>query len=568
LADADAMDRARRALRPSLAAVGVFSLVINLLMLTSSLYMMQLFDRVLASRNLDTLAYLSLAAGIAVATLAVLDGVRAMVLLRAGIFLDHALGAPAFLRAIDARARLAPYQSEALRDLAHLRGFVTSPTAASLFDAPWTPVYLAAVFLLHPVMGLVTLAAALVLGGLAWAGDRATRSAVERGGRHGAASMRWAEASLRNAEIVDALGMGRGMTRRWARDADIGREWQERAGTRIAWISATSRLVRIGVQIGIMGVGAWLVLNQQLTGGAMMAGAIIMGRALAPIESLISGWKHVAAARAANGRLARFFAEPPRRTAGTPLPPPTGRVTVERLVYAAPGGETPILKGIGLSLQPGQALAVIGPTAAGKTTFARCLVGVLRPTSGAVRLDGADVFDWPRDAFGRHVGYVPQDVELFPGTVAENITRLGLFPEDAAVEAAQRAGCHEMILRLPRGYETEVGDAGQRLSGGQRQRVALARAMAGRPRLLVLDEPNANLDGEGEAALVRCVQAARADGATVLVISHRPSVIQACDHVMVLRDGAVEMLGPSAEVMQALMRRNAAGAPRIAEARP
>jgi ATP-binding cassette subfamily C protein/ATP-binding cassette subfamily C protein EexD len=316
---------------------------------------------------------------------------------------------------------------------------------------------------------------------------------------------------------------------------------------------AATKFFRLAVQIGILGAGAYLVLQQELTAGASIAGSIIMGRALAPVEQMIGGWKQLVQARQSFRRLQAFLSLPRLRPPGLPLPDPTGKLAVERVSYAFPGQGVAMIKGVNFSLAPGESLAIIGPSAAGKTTLIRLLIGTLPASAGTVRLDGADVYQWMREDFGRHVGYLPQDVELFDGTVFQNIARMAEAGPEAVYEAAQLAGCHEMILRLPNGYETEIGDGGQYLSGGQRQLIGLARAMFGRPKFVVLDEPNSNLDGDSEAALTQALERLKAQGTTVVLVSHRPTLVQGVDKVLLLKDGAMEMFGPRAEVLKRLM---------------
>ena len=381
--------------------------------------------------------------------------------------------------------------------------------------------------------------------------------------------MRTVDGALRNAEVIDAMGLTDGVLRRWAGLSHEALSLQSLASDRAAAIQGAAKFVRLFVQTAILGVGAWLVIRQEVSGGAMIAGSIIMGRALAPVEQAIGTWKQMIQAREAYRRLAAFLALPPLRAEGMPLPAPEGRLSVEGVCFGLPGKPL-ILKSVSFKADPGEAICIIGPSAAGKSSLARLLVGVRSPLTGIVRLDGADIFTWPKSDLGRHVGYLPQDVELFSGTIRENIARLGEADPADVVAAARMANCHDMILKLEKGYDTEIGEAGVRLSGGQRQRIALARAVFGRPRLVILDEPNASLDGEGEEALNRAIAALKACGSTVIVIGHRPSLLQEVTKVLVLVAGQVEMFGPRAEVMERLTRRNvqpvATGIPARAQA--
>jgi ATP-binding cassette subfamily C protein/ATP-binding cassette subfamily C protein EexD len=329
---------------------------------------------------------------------------------------------------------------------------------------------------------------------------------------------------------------------------------QQSAADRAGVIMGLTKFFRLTVQIAVLGAGALLVLENALTAGAMIAGSIIMGRALAPVEQMIGAWKQLVSARQSYRRLSAHLTLPRIRPGGMPLPEPSGRLALERVTYAFPGTNVPIIKGVGFALEPGDSCAIIGPSAAGKTTLIRLVIGVLEPNAGTVRLDGANVFQWLREDFGRHVGYLPQDVELFDGTVVENIARMGTPDPDSVFAAAKLAGCHEMILKLPKGYETEIGESGTFLSGGQRQMIGLARALYGRPKLVVLDEPNSNLDGDGEQALLRALEHIKQAGTTVVLVSHRPALVQGVDKVVVLRDGMVEMFGPRQEVLKRLLQ--------------
>ncbi len=545
--------RALQACRSQFILVGVFSGVVNLLQLTTSIYMMQVFDRVLSSRALDTLLYLSLIAILATAVLAILEGVRSKVMQRIGSWVEHRVAPEGFVRALESTLRGRPYRMEALRDLAVCRGYLGSPGALSLYDVPWVPIYIGVIFLLHPVMGFIALGGAVVLFGLTLASEIATSALLKEANTAGMASQRRADAISRNAEVIDSMGMLPSVIGRWRESVAAMTVPQQRAADRASFLVSMTKFCRLTVQIGILGAGAYLVLQQELTSGASIAGSIIMGRALAPVEQMIGGWKQLVSARQSFRRLQSFLAMPRLRPPGLPLPEPVGKVSVERVSYAFPGQGVAMIKGVNFSLAPGESLAVIGPSAAGKTTLIRLLIGTLPPSAGTVRLDGADVYQWMREDFGRHVGYLPQGVELFDGTVFRNIARMAEAEPEQVYEAAKLAGCHDMILRLPNGYETEIGDSGQYLSGGQRQLIGLARAMFGRPKLVVLDEPNSNLDGDSEAALTQALERLKAQDTTVILVSHRPTLVQGVDKVLLLKDGAMEMFGPRAEVLKRLM---------------
>ncbi|WP_237216202.1 type I secretion system permease/ATPase [Falsiroseomonas oryziterrae] len=548
------LSQAVAACRRQLVAVAVFSGMVNLLQLTVSIYMMQVFDRVLSTRSLDTLYYLTAIALFALLVMAILDGLRGQVMQRIAAWVEGKAAPEAFIRAIEAQLRNRPYRMEALRDLGVCRSWLGSPASLTLFDVPWVPIFLAVIFLLHPTLGWIALMGALTLFVLTLANEWATGALVRQASTGAIASQRRAESIVRNAEVIDSMGMNGAVLQRWREGLAATLPPQERAADRAAILLSITRFFRLAVQVAVLGVGAWLVLEQQLTAGASIAASIIMGRALAPVEQMIGGWKQLVQARQAYRRLLSFLALPRLRPPGMPLPEPTGRVSVERVTFGFPGQPVAIVKGVSFSLTPGESLAVIGPSAAGKTTLIRLLIGTLQPSAGSVRLDGADVFTWMREDFGRHVGYLPQDVELFDGSVFRNIARMADAEPEAVFEAARVAGCHEMILRLPQGYDTEIGDGGQHLSGGQRQLIGLARAMFGTPKLVVLDEPNSNLDGDAEQALIAGLHDLKRRGTTVVLVSHRPTLVQGVDKVLLLRDGAVEAFGPRAEVLKRLMQ--------------
>jgi len=551
------LSKALASCKQQLIAVALFSGVVNVLQLTVSLYMMQVFDRVLSSRSLDTLYYLTIIAMFALLVMAVLDGLRGQVMQRIASWVEGKAAPEAFIRAIESQLRGRPYRMEALRDLSMCRGWLGSPASLTMFDVPWVPIYLAVIFALHPVLGWIAFGGALILFVLTLANEWATGSLLRQASTAGMASQRRAESIVRNAEVIDSMGMAPAVLTRWREGLASSMPPQERAADRAAMLLSITRFFRLTVQVAVLGVGAWLVLEQQLTAGASIAASIIMGRALAPVEQMIGGWKQLVQARQAFRRLTGFMALPRIRPPGMALPEPTGRIAAERVTFGFPGQPVAIIKGISFNLAAGESLAIIGPSAAGKTTLIRLLIGTLQASAGTVRLDGADVFTWQREDFGRYVGYLPQDVELFDGTVILNIGRMRDAEPELVFEAARLAGCHEMILRLPQGYDTEIGDGGQHLSGGQRQLIGLARAMFGNPHFVVLDEPNSNLDGDAEQALILGLEMLKSRGCTVVLVSHRPTLVQGVDKVLLMRDGAAEAFGPRAEVLKRL----AQGAP-------
>jgi ATP-binding cassette subfamily C protein/ATP-binding cassette subfamily C protein EexD len=548
------LSKAVTACKRHLVAVGVFSGMVNLLQLTVSIYMMQVFDRVLSTRSMDTLYYLTAIAMFALLVMAALDGLRGQVMQRIAGWIEGKAAPEAFMRAIESQLRNRPYRMEALRDLSMVRNWLGSPASLTLFDVPWVPIFLAVILILHPILGLIAVVGAVLLFLLTLANEWATGALVRQASTGAMASQRRAESIVRNAEVIDSMGMGPAVMQHWREGLSASLPPQERAADRAAFLLSLTRFFRLAVQVAVLGVGAWLVLQQEVTAGASIAASIIMGRALAPVEQMIGGWKQLVQARQAYRRLLGFLSLPRLRPPGMALPEPTGRMGVERVTFGFPGQPVAIIKGVSFGLTAGESLAVIGPSAAGKTTLIRLLIGTLQPSAGTVRLDGADVFTWMREDFGRYVGYLPQDVELFDGTVMRNIARMGEPDPDGVFEAARIAGCHEMILRLPQGYDTEIGDGGQHLSGGQRQLIGLARAMYGSPKLVVLDEPNSNLDGDAEQALIRGLEELKKRGTTVILVSHRPTLVQGVDKVLLMRDGAVEAFGPRAEVLKRLVQ--------------
>lgn len=538
-------------IRRSLVVAIVFSLAINLLILTAPLYMLQVFDSVLSSRSVDTLLLLSLIAVLALLTLAVLDGLRSHLLLRLGTWFERELSGPV-LRAhiFAALASNAPATTEGLRSLGTLRGFMGGPGIAPLMDAPWAPVFLLIIFLLHPTLGWVAFAGAVGLFSLALLNERATRKPLAVAGRGSSIALRSADAAVRNADVIEAMGMAGRIVDRWRQQENDGAlEHLSLASARSGTISAASKFIRLLVQIGVMGTGAYLFIAGELTPGGMIAGSVLVGRALAPVEQSIAGWRQFIGARAAYDRISKLLAGTRPHATGTSLPRPKGALSAEGLTFVHPGNRKAAVRGVSFTLAPGESLGLIGPTAAGKSTLARLLVGSLRPSAGHARIDGMDVTEWPADDRGQYVGYVPQDVELFPGTVKENIARLCNGVDEDVFSAARRAHAHDLVMRLPKGYDTEIGDGGAGLSGGQKQRIALARALYGNPVLVILDEPNANLDGEGEAALLAVIKQLKAEGTTVVMVAHRPSLLRDVDKILVLKEGQLAGFGPRDEVM-------------------
>lgn len=539
------------ACRGGFVAIAIFSMCINLLMLTAPLYMLQLFDRVLASRSGDTLVLLTIIAATAILTLALLDAVRGQAMVRIGSWLDRRVSGEVLSASIAATLdKGADPSIQGLRDLQTFRTFLTGPAVFPIMDAPWTPMFLAVIFMLHPILGFLSLGGAVILFSLALANELTTRKLLLLSGGASIRALHQAEAAVRNADVIEAMGMMPSLIRRWHQRNTESIKLQALASQRSGSITAASKFIRLVLQIGILGVGAWLAIQQELSPGSMIAASIIMGRALAPVEQAIGSWRSAIAARNAYHRVRQQLAEAVPRGQGMPLPPPTGALAVEGLSYIHPGSENPVLRNVEFALQPGEVMGLIGPSAAGKTTLARLMVGNLRPRAGHVRLDGAEISAWDPEDRGQYIGYLPQDVELFAGTVRENIARMSEGSPESVVAAARLADVHEIVLGLQGGYDAEIGQGGMVLSGGQRQRLALARAVYGNPKFVVLDEPNANLDHVGEEALVRTIDTLKESGVTLVVIAHRPSVLRHVDKILVLRDGQVQMFGPRDEVMQ------------------
>ncbi len=536
-----------------LVAIGAFSFFVHLLVLAVPLYSLQVYDRVLSSRSEETLVWLTLITVLAIAVLAVIDGLRSRILVRLSGWLERQLAAP--LLGLNFRGRLAaPGQqlsddARGLEDLAALRQFLTGPGAISLFDAPWMPLYLVVICLLHPALGVIAAGGAVLLFATGVVNELATRRPLtEANVAHGDALSR-VRSFLRGADVVRALGMVQPVMRRWQRDEERVLQLQARASDRAGAIQSFAKFSRLFIQIAIVGMGALLAIEREITPGALIAAAIIVSRALAPAENLIGSWRSVIGAQTAYRRIARRLGRNDAPGPAVQLPPPQGRIDVENVSLLVPGVDRAILHNVRFSLSPGESLGIIGPSAAGKSTLARVILGLVPTSAGTVRIDGSDINTWDRDRLGRYVGYMSQEAQLFHGTIAENIARLGELDDERVIAAARFAGAHEMILRLPRGYDTLMEPNGPSLSGGQRQLVALARAFYGAPRLVVLDEPNSNLDRDGEAALLQTLERAREAGITTIVIAHRTNVLAKLDKLMILRDGRVVMFGPRAEVL-------------------
>ena len=536
--------------RTHFTAAAFFSLVINLLMLAPALFMLQVFDRVVSSRSVETLVMLFLLTLMALLVMAYLDAIRTRLLARAAMKLERLLGPRILSNMLRQSARSNRTQSlHGLRDINALRTFLTGPGIVAVFDVPWVPLFIALIFLFHPLLGAVALGGALLLVSLTVLNERLSRRSIESMQTDARLAGRFVDQSLGNAEVVGALGMVDNVTQDWREKSQKVLQSQFEANQIGSFLTSTTRFLRQMLQVVMLAAGAWLTIEQIATPGVMIAATIILGRALAPIEALTAGWKSLVEARGAYQRLAKVIESEPETADQMDLPAPKGGLSVESLVFGFRGQDLPIIRRVSFELAPGESLAIVGPSPAGKSTLARLLVGVWHPISGAVRLDGADIRSWPRERLGPHIGYLPQNVEIFAGTVAENIARLGTVDSEEVIKAATRANAHEMILALPQGYDTAVGEGGALLSAGQRQRIALARALYGNPKLVVLDEPNSNLDTRGEAALADAIRLLKAEGVTLVAITHRLPLVSAVDKVMVLMHGAIEKFGTLAEVM-------------------
>jgi ATP-binding cassette subfamily C protein len=531
-------------------------MIINLLMLTGPLFMLQIYDRVLTSRSLETLTALTILVAVLLVFLGILELIRSRILVRIGRFLDERVGAVTYDAVLaHALSRTPQMGTQPLRDLDTVRTFASGPGPAAFFDVPWTPIFLVVIFLFHPWLGWLATAGAVVLFLFALANEVWTRTKLTNAAQASVAGNTMAEEARQTAEAIVAMGMTDAMRNRWLGMRNISLTAHQVAADRGGSISAASRVLRLFLQSGVLALGAYLAVRQEITPGTMIAASIIGARALAPIEQAIVHWRGFHAARKAYRQLALALAKLPGKHEGLRLPAPRGHVSVEGLAIAAPGTNQAVIGGINFSLKPGTALGILGPTGCGKTTLARALVGVWPPARGTVRLDGAELEHWRSDQLGRAIGYLPQHVELFSGTVAQNISRFDAEPNhEFIVDASRQADVFDLILRLPDGYDSLIGESGLALSAGQRQRIGLARALYGQPALVVLDEPNASLDAEGEAAVIHAIEALKEKGSTVVVIAHRPSAIRAVDQILFLTEGKQVAFGPRDEVLARILK--------------
>lgn len=540
-----------RACKSSFIFVGFFSFFINFLMLIPSFYMLQVYERVLPSNSLMTLAMLTLIMAMLMLTMGALEWVRSRIMVRVSTRLDVLLSPEVYRASFRQALETGGMNTSAqpMGDLTGLRQFMTGNGLFAFFDAPWLPVYIGVMFFFHPWYGWVAVASAIVLLLLALLNEKLTSKALGDANKEYMAASLLTTKNLRNAEVIESMGMLQSLVARWKKRQANVLTLQAVASDWGGLVSSLSKTFRVLIQSLILGLGAYLAIEQEINPGVMIAGSILLGRALAPIDLVIGSWKGFVSARSQYARLNEVLdkvrAEPERM----PLPAPKGSLQVENLLVTAPGGRTPIIKGINLSVPAGGVVGVIGPSASGKSTLARALLGVWAPLQGVVRLDGADINNWDKHLLGPYVGYLPQDIELFEGTISENIARFGEVDPEKVVQAAQIAGVHNMVLQLPEGYDTVIGATGVNLSGGQRQRIGLARAVYGSPRLIVLDEPNSNLDEAGEQALAGAIQQLKATGATIFIITHRSGILAQVEHLLVLKMGTVVAFGPREKVL-------------------
>lgn len=544
-----------RAIVPVFFTAIFFGFFINLLLFVSPLYMLQIYDRVITSRSEVTLLGLTVIAALLICIYAVLETLRSRLLVRAGLLYDQNIAEPVFNAVHRANLRLpSGAHVQGLRDLDTLREFLTGSGLIAMCDAPWFPLFVFACFLLHPWFGYLAIIGACVTLALALLNEKMTKGQLNAATGSSMMANQSAQSMLRNTEVLQAMGMLTAIRKSWAVHHDRTLTLQASASDRAGAIVATTKFFRLFLQTAILGTGAYLVIQRELSPGGMIAGSILIGRTLQPIEIAVGNWKGFVAARGAFSRIRGLFVIAGAENKRMSLPRPRGGLRVSELIAAAPGpNNPPIITNVTFALEPGEILGVVGPSAAGKSTLARVLVGVWPALRGAVRLDGSDLSHWNPEELGRHVGYLPQDVELFSGTIAENIARFQDVNPEEVIFAARLAGCHELIQRMPQGYNTQIGEGGQALSGGQRQRIGLARALYAKPSLIVLDEPNANLDSAGEEALLAAAQKLKEMSVTVVIITHKINILAVVDKILILTDGVVQAFGAREVVLQRLI---------------
>ncbi|MCB1648386.1 MAG: type I secretion system permease/ATPase [Pseudomonadales bacterium] len=544
-----------RAVRHYFIYAGLFSAAINILMLVPILYMMQVYDRVISSGSLSTLGMLTLIMVFLMSAMGGFEWVRSRILISASNRIETSLRE----RVFDATFKQSLYTggmatSQPNNDLSQLRQFMTGNGLFAFFDAPWFPIYVIIMFLFHPWFGVVAIIAGIGMVALAYTTEKVTTAKLKDANMEANLVNNQINGSLRNAEVIAAMGMIGDIRNRQQQRADKVLFLQTDASKWAGILGNIAKSFRMITQSLILGLGALLALEHEISPGMMIAGSLLLGRALAPIDMLVGTWKGFSVARAQYERLGQLLEKIPADADTMSLPVPQGNLSVEQIYVTPPGAKAPVVRGVSLELAAGEALGIVGPSASGKSTLARALLGIWPTAGGKVRLDGADIFAWNRRELGPHIGYLPQDIELFDGTISENICRFGPLDAEKIVEAAQLSGVHELILRLPNGYDTVIGGNGGILSGGQRQRIGLARAVYGNPKLLILDEPNSNLDDQGEKELVLALQRVKAQGCTIVVITHRTMVLASVDKMLVMKDGAAVAFGPREQVLASLMQ--------------
>ena len=552
----DAPRTLKEVLRPisfALISTAAFSIGINILMLVSPLYLMQVFDRVISSAHLNTLFWLTVVAVGCVAVYGLLDIVRGRMLSKIGIWLECNV-TDRLIRAGMVSARSGDKNSsQPLHDLAQVRSFLSGPAVQALFDTPWVFIFVAILWFIHPWYGVFAVVSVGVLLALAVITEIMTHKRARDAGEDHQAAVVGVESALRNAEAIHAMGMIDAVLARWRKRHSQASSRQNVLNDRIAALSGLSKFFRMAVQLAVIAIGAVLVVEGQVTGGTLIAASILLGRALAPVDQAIGSWKQITSIRSCWRRVNAALTWSAGETEHTRLPEPVGHLSVEGVMYRVPGAADALLSNITFEVRPGESMAIVGPSAAGKSLLCKLILGIATPTLGSVRIDDAEVNTWNAEDLRPHIGYLPQEISLFPGTVGENIARMSDASAEDIVAAAKLADVHQMILRLPNGYQTDVGEFGHLLSGGQRQRIGLARAVFGKPRLIVLDEPNSNLDPAGEAALVRAISELKKRGCAVVIVSHKLGIVQQLDKTLLLQNSTVQAIGPSHEVLSILM---------------
>jgi ATP-binding cassette subfamily C protein EexD len=562
--------------KKSFIVAGFFSFFINLLMLVPPLYMLQLYDRVITSRSESTLIMLTGIVVVLFITMALLEIVRSKLLIKVGNKLDAILSERVFNMLFELANKFPGKASSIpLSDLTQIRQFMTGNGLFAFFDAPWMPIYIAVLFMFHIYFGIFAIFAAIVLLVFTIVNEYSTKEKLSEANSYGRASTMYVDSNIRNAEVVNAMGMRNAIKKNWQDKYFRFLSAQNDASEKAAIWSNTSKTTRMMFQSLMLGLGGYLAINMELSPGMMIAGSIIMGRALAPLDLIINSWKGFSSARSSYERLDELLEDFPKDKDLMELPAPKGEVLLENIILIPPGAKAPAISGISMKIEKGDIVGIIGPSAAGKSSMARGILGLWPLIQGKVRLDKADIHQWNKDDLGRYIGYLPQDIELFEGTIAENIARFNDVDSHKVVDAAQKAGVHELILRLPEGYDTRIGAGGASLSGGQKQRIAFARAIYDNPALVVLDEPNSNLDEQGEISLIKAVQHLKESGTTVILITHRPSILQATNKLALIKQGTLELYGPTNEVLAKISgkkpqvpQQNSAPQPKISLSKP